>query len=82
MHEDERYTTQKLLSRFLTYSLDAAIADRSGELVRQRRSQDQMLSIPDAIIAATAVQHNLTLITLNQKDYAGAPGLSKSQKVF
>ncbi|MBX3056029.1 MAG: type II toxin-antitoxin system VapC family toxin [Anaerolineae bacterium] len=76
MHEDEQYTTQKLLSRFLTYNLDAAIADRSGELVRQRRSQDQMLSIPDAIIAATAVQHNLTLITLNQKDFAGAPGLS------
>ncbi|HRQ41717.1 MAG TPA: type II toxin-antitoxin system VapC family toxin [Chloroflexota bacterium] len=76
MHENERQTTQKLLSRFLTYNLDATIADRSGEFVRQMRSREQALSMPDAIIAATAVQHHLTLITLNQKDFAGTPGLS------
>ncbi len=76
MHEDERYTTQKLLSRFLTYNLDATIADRSGELVRLMRHQDKLLSIPDAIIAATAVQHNLALVTLNQKDFTNVPGLS------
>lgn len=76
MHEEERQVTQKLLSRFLTYNLDAAVADRSGELVRHMRSREYMLSIPDAIIAATAVQHHLTLITLNQKDFAGTPGLS------
>lgn len=76
MHEEERQVTQKLLSRFLTYNLDAAVADRSGELVRHMRSREYMLSIPDTIIAATAVQHHLIPITLNQKDFAGTPGLS------
>ncbi len=76
MHEDERHATQKLLSRFLTFNLDAAIADRAGELVRYRRNRDEWLGIPDAIIAATAVQHSLTLVTLNQKDFTGIAGLS------
>ncbi len=34
------------------------------------------LSVPDAIIAATAVYHNLTLVTLNQSDFAHIASLS------
>ncbi len=76
MHEDERYASQKLLSRFLTFNLDSTIADRAGELVYHIRRRDEWLSIPDAMIAATAVQHTLTLVTLNRKDFTGIPGLS------
>lgn len=76
MREEERYATQKLLSRFLTYELDADIADRSGDFIRRARAAGQFVSIPDAIIAATAVQHNLTLVTLNQKNFAMFSGIS------
>lgn len=76
MHEEERYATQKLLSRFITYDLTAEVADRAGDFMRTSRRGGQVVSIPDAIIAATAVQHNLTLVTLNQKDFAAFSGLS------
>ncbi len=76
MHEEERYATQKLLSRFVTYDLTGEVADRAGDFMRISRSGGQIVSIPDAIIAATAVQHKLTLVTLNQKDFAAFSGLS------
>ncbi len=76
MHEEERYATQKLLSRFVTYDLTGEVADRAGDFMRISRSGGQIVSIPDAIIAATAVQHKLTLVTLNQKEFAAFSGLS------
>ena len=33
------------------------------------------ISVPDAIIAATAITHKLPLATLNTKDFAGIPHL-------
>ena len=34
------------------------------------------MSVPDAIIAATAIGHGLTLVTLNQGDFQNIAGLS------
>ncbi len=76
MHPDEKYTTRKLLSRFLTYDLGKEVADRAGEYINQARLQQIGLSVPDAIIAATAVHHNLTLVTLTQSDFTHIAGLS------
>jgi predicted nucleic acid-binding protein len=36
----------------------------------------QSLGVPDAIIAATAIGHHLTLVTLNQGDFRHIAGLS------
>ncbi len=69
MQEQERYATQRLLSRFLTYDLEADIADRAGDYLREYRSQGKTLSVPDAIIAATAIQRGLTLVTFNPKHF-------------
>jgi len=71
----ERYKTQRLLSRFITYDLDADIADRAGDYVRECRAQGIAVSVSDAIIAATAVGHRLTLVTFNPKHFP-VPGLS------
>lgn len=75
MRPDEKFPTSKLLSRFQTYPLDSPIADRAGDLVRWAHQNQHLLSIPDAIIAATALQHHLTLVTLNTKDFAFLPNL-------
>jgi len=69
MREHERYRTQKFLARIHTYDVTKEIADRTGDLLREYRQRGQILPLPDAIIAATALQHQLTLITLNPKDY-------------
>lgn len=76
MHPDEKYATRKLLARFFTYDLGKEAADRAGEYINQARSQQIGLSMPDAIIAGTAVQHNLTLVTFNQSDFIHISGLS------
>ncbi|MEW5987354.1 MAG: type II toxin-antitoxin system VapC family toxin [Chloroflexota bacterium] len=76
MKPDERYATQKLLSRFLTLDLNRQIADQAGDLIRERETKGQNLGVPDAIIAATGVAHGLTLITLNRADFDSIPGLS------
>ncbi|MCB0083525.1 MAG: type II toxin-antitoxin system VapC family toxin [Caldilineaceae bacterium] len=76
MHPDERYQTQKLLSRFVTIDLTASIADRTGDLMRSLQQAGQGISVPDAIIATTALTHRLTLVTHNQAHFAIVPGLS------
>ena len=75
MHPDEAYKTQKLLNRFETYDLDRHIADRAGDYIREYRAKNIALAVPDTIIAATAITHQLTLVTLNAKDFPVA-GLS------
>ncbi len=76
MRPEERYATTKLLSRFITFDVDRELADRAGDLIRERQDHGSPLTVPDAIIAATALAYGLSLVTLNQADFAGIPGLS------
>ena len=76
MQPEERYVTQKLLTRMATYDLDREIADRAGDLIAASKSANKALSVPDAIIAATAIGRNLTLVTLNRGDFEHIAGLS------
>ena len=76
MFPDERFATQKLLARFVCLDLDREIADRAGDLVRESRVRGKLIGVPDAIIAATAMRHGMTLLTYNAADFAGIPGLS------
>jgi predicted nucleic acid-binding protein len=59
MQPDERYATNKLLSRFITYDMNRELADRAGDLVRESQDRHVSLDVPDAIIAATALTHGL-----------------------
>jgi predicted nucleic acid-binding protein len=67
MKPQEQYVTRKLLSRFVAYVVTEDIAQRAGEYLRDCGASG--LSIPDAIIAATAVLNALTLVTLNPKHF-------------
>ena len=51
-------------------ALSEAIAERTIK-IRKERS----IRLPDAIIAATAIEHNLTLLSDNDKDFGGISGL-------
>ncbi len=76
MQPEERYVTQKLLTRLTTIDLDREIADRAGDMIAASQRAGHALSVPDAIIAATAIGHGLTLVTLNVGDFEHLPGLS------
>jgi tRNA(fMet)-specific endonuclease VapC len=45
------------------------IAERAALTIREQRTQGITMDIPDAIIAATCLIHNLTLVTYNKKHY-------------
>lgn len=55
----------------LSLELEKDIRDKAAELRRQHN-----LEIPDAIIAATAIIHGLTLTTNNSEDFTGIENLS------
>ena len=50
--------------------VDAAIATRAGQLRGRLRREGSGRTAADMLIAATALQHNLTLVTRNERDFA------------
>ena len=48
-----------------------SIAEHWGVLEAQRQLAGRPLDVPDGQIAATVLEHNLTLVTRNVKDFAG-----------
>ena len=51
--------------------IDEAAAERWGILAGQRSLQGRPLGVADGLIAATALQHDLTVVTRNVKDFDG-----------
>ena len=50
--------------------VDQPIADRWGLLRARARMEGRPLSVVDALLAATALQHNLTIISRNVSDFS------------
>ena len=67
MRENERAATLRFLDAPACCPLDVSIADRAGELIRHSRGSS--IDVPDAIIAATALEHGLVLLTYNARHF-------------
>ncbi len=52
--------------------IDGAIADRWGLLAAEAKRAGNSLPIIDGLLAATALHHNLTVVTRNASDFANA----------
>lgn len=59
-----------LLAPFRELEVGRKIAERAGRLRRESG-----IRLPDALIAATAVEHGLSLFTRNRTDFEGVRGL-------
>ncbi len=59
-----------LLAPFLEVDVSRAIAEAGGRLRRE-----VSISLPDAIIAATALQGEMSLLTRNRHEFDRVPGL-------
>ena len=53
--------------------IDAAIADRWGFLAAEAKRKGKPLSIIDGLLAATALHHNLTVVSRNADDFKNTP---------
>jgi predicted nucleic acid-binding protein len=59
-----------LLAPFRERPVDRTIAERAGRIRRESG-----VRLPDALIAATALEHHLALATRNRRDFANVRGL-------
>lgn len=66
----EERRVRRLLEPFTELVVDRPVAERAGRL---RRST--AIRLPAALIAATALEHRLLLVTRNTKDFEAARGL-------
>lgn len=69
MRDRERESTFNLLNSMETLDVTSEVADSTGEIIRSWRVRGFTLGDVDAIIAATALQHGLTLVTTNVKHF-------------
>jgi predicted nucleic acid-binding protein len=68
----EAWLSGNLLARFegRILPIDHAIADRWGQITGSLAAQGSPLAVIDGLLAATALHHNLTLVTRNTRDVA------------
>lgn len=66
----EEDAIRRLLAPFNELPVDRSIAERAGRLRRASR-----VRTPDALIAATALENQLVLVTRNERDFRGLRGL-------
>ena len=59
-----------LLAPFVELSLDRRIVERAGRIRRETGTR-----IADALIAATALEHGMALVTRNVRHFEGVAGL-------
>ena len=67
---DEEQAIRGVLTQIMTYPLDEEVIQRSIQL-RQQKS----MKLGDAIIAATALEYGVPLVTVNEGDFKHITGL-------
>ena len=60
----------RLLAPFREMPVDRGIAERAGRI-----SRESNVRLPDALIAATAIEHDLAVVTRNRKHFEPIRGL-------
>ena len=77
--------TREVFRRFLRFvpvlSLTKPIMQRFAQIRGELRRTGKIIGDFDILIAATAMQHNLTLLTRNIKDYERIPHLKLFQEI-
>jgi predicted nucleic acid-binding protein len=69
MRPAEASQTAAFIDNLQCFPITATIARRAGSLRYESSLKGLTLSLADMIVAATALEHSLTLITDNRKDF-------------
>jgi len=74
MRPREEQVTIHLLNSMTNLPVHEAIADRAGRLIYEEARKGRQVSFPDALITATALEHDLTLVTTNVRHFVSLLG--------
>lgn len=69
MRPHEEQVTVELLSALSNLPVTSAVANRAGRLIYAAARRGIQTSFPDALIAATALEHNLAVVTTNAQHF-------------
>ena len=61
---------RSIVGTILYLTFDSACAQTAIHLNQQLKADNQLIAVPDLFIAATALTHDLTLLTLNHKHFS------------
>ncbi len=64
------------LERYVKHYVDSWLCERWAEVRHQANRKGRPIGFADAWIAATALYHDLPLVTDNESDFAGVHGLT------
>lgn len=67
---------RRMLEPYTEIDVDRRVAERAGRLLREHG-----VPMPDALIAATAREHSLTMVTRNVRDFERVPRLRVREEV-
>ena len=76
VRSSERRMTERMFGSIVWLDVNEAIARRAGDLGRMWRRSHQGIATADLIVAGTAAEHGLDLVTLNVKHFPMVPGLT------
>lgn len=70
MRSGEEQQTNTFLTSLICYDITAAIAQRAGVLKSRLSTSGRTRTLADMLVAATALEHTLRLLTDNTRDFA------------
>ena len=65
----EEEKTDRFLRSLKIFDVNMEIADKAAQLIRRHKTRGVILDLPDSVIAATCILHELILVTYNTKHY-------------
>ena len=74
--EARRGKMEEHLRNFVTYPFDRTLCRQWAYVSDRAKRKGRPISVPDAWIAATALHHNIPLVTNNRDDFANVEGLN------
>ena len=77
-NKQELQNIKKYLSNYPSFAIQPEISEMSVDFI-ESYCLSQRLTFPDALIAATAIYHNVPLFTLNTKDFKFIPNMKLYQ---
>ena len=72
----DRKQADNLLGTIEVVDVTRSIGEQAGSIIAEQKKRGSAMGTVDAIIAATALEYDLTLITRNVRHYQGVPELS------